>query len=263
MKYLSDRSKSKNRYLNIVLGFIAFTLFIYYWPTFRAIIYPIVEPVMRGYGSTKSVIDVMPSFIATYLTSHKTLAEANRNLETNVERLENQLAEREAFIREQLLIQGPGSAHSAGAVVVLYPIAEDVTKLYSTLLLSKGYKDSIQKGSIVYVRGMQPVCEIIEVYDKTSLCELFSKGNRVTEAVTSSSTITLSLVGEGGGNFTASIPKGMAVEVGENVYLRSDPTYTLGTVVTVKEDEQATGAKIYVKGAYNPVTSSVFYISTK
>lgn len=183
----------------------------------------------------------------------------NKSLELEIEKLENSLAEKDAIIRESVLMQEGKDANSS-PVLVMYPVAEDITKLYSTILLSKGYKDGIEKGSLVYIRGMQPVCEIIEVYDKTSLCELLSRGNRTTEGVTSSSTITLSLVGEGGGSFVASIPKDMNVIVGESVYLRSNPTYMLGTVVMVKEDDQATGAKIYVRGAYNPVTSSVFYL---
>jgi hypothetical protein len=63
-----------------------------------------------------------------------------------------------------------------------------------------------------------------------------------------------------GGNFTAEVPRGTEVGIGEKVFLRSDESYTLGTVVDIKDEEQVTGAKIYVKGAYNPVTSSIFYM---
>lgn len=263
MKYLSDKSKIKKRYFTSTLIFVAFALFIYYWSSFRAVAYPVAEPVLLGYGSTKTIARFVPSFVSTYVTSHKKLAESNKNLEINIERLENQLAEKEAFIRETFLVNEVEASQPGVRVLPLYPLAEDVTKLYSTVLLSKGYKDDIQKGSVVYIRGMQPVCEIIDVYDRTSLCELFSKGGRITEGVTSSSTVTLTLLGEGGGSFVASLPKDIDVQVGESVYLRGDQAYTLGTVVMVQEDSQATGVKIYVKGAYNPAVSSIFYVNTK
>lgn len=263
MTYLSGKSKSNNRYLNIALGFIAFVLFVYYWSTFRAIVYPIVEPVLRGYGSSKGVMRIIPTSLRTYFSSRSTLATENKNLEVSIERLENELAGKDAIIRENLAATNGKIIESQKPVTVLYPIAEDITKMYSTILLSKGYKDGIEKNAIVYVRGMQPVCEIIEVFTTTSLCELLSKGNRKTEGVTSSSTMTLTLTGEGGGSYISSIPKGMNVAVGETVYLRSNPAFILGTVVMVKEDDQATGAKIYVKGAYNPVTSSVFYLGSR
>jgi cell shape-determining protein MreC len=263
MKYHSGRSKTQKRYINIILGFIAFGLFIYFWSAFRSAAYPFVEPIMRGYSSTKVFARFVPSFVTTYFVSHKTLSAQNKELEVQIERLENQLALKDIQIRESAFAQEAGSTPQNAPIIVMYPIAEDLTKLYSTILLSKGYRDGLEKGGIVYVRGQQAVCDIVEVYDKTSLCELLSKGDRVTEGVTSSSTLTLLLTGAGGGNFTAEVPRETAIAVGEVVYLRSDEGYVLGTVVAIKNEEQATGAKVFVRGAYNPMTSSIFYMQAK
>jgi cell shape-determining protein MreC len=263
MKYRSGKSRSGSRYINGVLGMLAFLLFIYYWPLFRGVVYPIVEPLVRGYGGSKSTIHIVPEFIAVYFSSRNALIEKNHALELAVERLENGVAQQDAILREQALIADVQSPGSTAPVIVLYPLAEDITKLYSTIILSKGFKDGIEKGGIVYIRGLQPVCEITEVYDRTSQCELLSKGNRETQAVTGSSTIMLTLKGEGGGSFIAETPKGTLVSVGEDVYLRSNPAYKLGTVVSVQDDEQATGATVYVRGAYNPVHSSVMYVHAR
>lgn len=263
MRYLSDRSKTKRRYINVALGAVAFGLFIYYWPAIRSVAYPFAEPLLRGYGTTKSTVHILPEFVSTYFTSRSELSKRNRDLEMDIERLENQLAEKESALHERDLLAEGQIAGNSVPVIVLYPIAEDITKLYSTMLLSKGYRDGVEKGGLVYVRGRQAVCEIADVYDRTSLCEMLSKGDRQTEAVTSSSTITLTLLGAGGGNYTAELPKGTNILVGEILYLRSDQSLTLGTVVAVKEEEQSTGAKIFVRGAYNPIKSSVFYLSAR
>lgn len=263
MKYLSGRSRDRHKYWNITLALAAFGLFVYFWPAFRAAFYPEIEPIIRGYGTSKVVAALVPSSVASYFSSHKTLADKNKALELDIERLENLVAEKDAQVRE---ISAVSSAHVSPTqfpIIVLYPIAEDITKIYSTILLSKGYKDGVEERSLVYVRGLQPVCEIVEVYDRTSLCELLSKGNRVTEAVTSSSGIMLSLSGTGGGSFMAEAPKGAEISIGEDVYLRSDQSHKLGTVIAIKDDEQSTGAKIYVRGAYNPVHSSVFYLKAR
>lgn len=241
----------------------AFALFIYFWPQFRSVVYPVVEPFVRGYGGTKGIISFLPDSFVTYFSSRKELADRSRELEMTIERLENTLAEKESVIRERELLASVTVPEAVSRTVVMYPIAEDMTRLYSTIVLSKGYRDGIEKNGLVYVRGLQPVCEIVEVYERTSLCELYSKGDRVTEGVTGSSSIAISLVGVGGGSFVAEVPKGTQVVSGEPVYLRSDQTFTLGTIVTVLEDEQSTGAKVYVRGAYNPVTSSVFYMNIR
>jgi cell shape-determining protein MreC len=237
-------------------------LVVYYWSEIRAFVYPYVEPAVRGYASTKGTVTLVPSFVSTYFVSHRALAAKNAQLEVTIERLENEVALRDAFIREQGLSKNSGMPESP-SVLVLYPLTEDMTKIYSTILLSKGYKDGVEKGGVVYVRGMQPVCTITEVYDRTSLCELFSRGKRVTEAVTASGTIMLSLSGTGGGSFVAEVPKATPVSLGDTVYLRSNPGLTLGSIVSIREDDQSTGMKLYVRGTYNPVTSSVFYMSTR
>lgn len=237
-------------------------LVVYFWVPLRAFLYPYVEPVVGGYVSTKSAAKFVPSFVSTYVVSHKTLAEKNEQLEVTIERLENELASREAFIREQELAKNadiPGTP----SVLVMYPLTEDVTRLYSTILLSKGYKDGVEKDALIFVRGMQPVCTITEVYNETSLCELLSKGNRVTEAVTASGTVMLSLSGIGGGSFMAEVPKTTPVSIGDEVYLRSNQAMELGSIISIVESDQSTGKKIYVRGLYNPVSSSIFYMSTK
>ncbi len=258
MTYLSGRSKVRRVYMRYALVAVLLLLVVYYWTAIRTFLYPFAEPVIRGYASTKGVVTFMPSFVSTYFVSHKTLADKNAQLEVTIERLENELASKEAFIREQGFARSVAEAN-APSTLVMYPLTEDITKIYSTIVLSKGYKDGVVEGGIVYIRGMQPVCTILEVHDRTSLCELFSKGKRITEAVTASGTVALSLSGIGGGNFLAEVPKGTSVAVGDEVYLRADQGLKLGSIVSIK---QYTGMKLYVRGMYNPVTSSIFYMST-
>lgn len=263
MTYRSGRSKKTQKYINLLLGLIAFFLLVYFWGEFRSIVYPAVEASVREYGETKNMIKIMPGFIASYFSSRNHLVKEKDELERAIEHLENALAEKEAFIRERNFIKEGETAELPNPVMVMYPLAQDVTNVYSTMLLSRGFKDGIEKGGVVYVRGLQPVCEIVEVYDQTSLCELLSKGGREAEGVTSSSSISLVLTGAGGGNFVAEAPKGTEVSVGEDVYLRSNPAFKIGTIISIQDDQQATGAKLFIRGAYNPVTSSVFYVHTR
>lgn len=262
MTYLSGRSKLRKTYAGYALAVVLLLLVAYFWAPIRTFLYPYIEPAVRGYSSTKGAVSFVPSFVSTYFVTHKTLAEKNAQLEVTIERLENELASRDAFIKEERLIRDAALPESP-STIVMYPIAEDVTSFYSTILLSKGYKDGVEKDALVYVRGLEPVCTIIEVYNETSLCELLSKGKRITEAVTASGTVTLSLSGIGGGSFVAEIPKITEVFLNDDVYLRSNQAMKLGTIISIKEDEQSTGKKVYVRGLYNPVTSSVFYMNTR
>ena len=142
---------------------------------------------------------------------------------------------------------------------ILYPLLQDVTNLYSTILLSKGFKDDIDVGDIVFTRGNEVVCIVKEVYSASSRCSLFSSSGVVTEGVTSSSSITLSLVGRGG-YYIANILRDTPVTVGELVYLRSDQKMIIGTVRQVANNNQDTSWHVFVEGQYNPISTSVFYV---
>ena len=130
------------------------------------------------------------------------------------------------------------------------------------MLLSKGFKDGLQAGMVVYVRGRQGVCVIEEVHAATARCTLLSSGGVKTEGVivNASSTEVLPLEGDGGGSFIASVPKGANISLASTVVYKADPTIKLGTVVDIQDDPQDVFMRVYIRGAYNPVSSSVFYV---
>jgi cell shape-determining protein MreC len=261
MTYLSGKAQKKRDYIKYALFTSVFLIIVIFWPMVRKYTYTALEPVVIRYGITKDSFVIFPEFFSTYLTSHKTLAEKNRNLELAVERLENALADKDAVLREHsleaaLLISATTSDKSP---LVMYPFMQDVSKIYSTIVLSKGFKDGVDIGNTVYVRGNQAACTIKEVYNSSSLCLLLTSSGVVTEGVTSSSSITLSLVGRGG-HYLADIPRDTPVTVGEVIYMRSNPRIILGTVQEVANNNQDTSWHVFVEGAYNPVTSSIFYV---
>ena len=260
MTYLSGKAQERRNYTKYALYTSVFLIVLIFWPFIKKYSFKVIEPVASRYGITKKSFVVFPEFFSTYITTHKTLVVKNKGLEREVERLENALAEKDANLRERILEKSlfASATTSDRTPLVLYPIMEDVTKLYSTVLLSRGFKDGIDIGNIVYVRGNQAACVIKEVYTSSSLCLLLTSNGVTTEGVTSSSSITLSLVGRGG-HYLANIVRDTPVVVGEIVYMRSNPRVVLGTVKEVANNNQDTSWYVFVEGAYNPVTSSVFY----
>lgn len=261
MTYLSDKARKRPVYVRYFLFALVVGVFIYFWPQVSSTIYSYIEAGVVSYGSAKTgVIEAGKSVT----TSKRELFRENKELQLSVESLENQLAEKEGILRERdLLIE----ASSTSPIIILYPLARDALHIYSTILFSKGTNDRIWEGQVVYVRGMQPVCRIVEVYESTSLCKLFSKGGEMTEGVlisngSTTEPLSIDLIGEGGGSFSVVLPKSLTVYVGDKVYLRSNQHMKIGEVISIIEDEQAIGSKVFIRGAYNPLTSSVFYTTT-
>lgn len=260
MTYLSGKAEKRKLYTRYVFFLCLLLVIVIFWPFVRKHTYTFIEPVVIKYGGVKESFSIFPEFFKTYITSHKTLVARQKELEVEVERLENALAESDARMREQGL-QSPSHSSSTQRVspLVVYPLMQDVTKMYSTILLSKGFKDGVDIGDSVYVRGNQVACTVKEVYTSTSLCLLLTSSGVETEGVTSSSSIVLSLVGRGG-HYLANITRDTPVTVGEIVYLRSNPQMILGKVKEVANNNQDTSWHVFVEGAYNPVTSSIFYV---
>ncbi len=264
MIYLSGKAQKKRKYIRYVICAAIFIIVVFFWPTIRKVSFGVIEPAVIGYGNTKKSFTFFPEFFSTYLTSHQTLVTRQKVLELEVERLENVLADKDALLRER---EGSIGIHTsstllASRVLTMYPLMEDITKVYSTVLLSKGFKDGVAVGSLVYVRGDQVVCTIKEVYIRSSLCSLMSSSGEVIEGVTSSSSIVLSLVGRGG-HFLADVVRDTPVQNGEIVYLRSNPRMIIGTIKQVANNNQDTSWHVFVEGAYNPANSSVFYVQAE
>ena len=259
MTYLSDKARSKKRYTKYGVYALLLLVVVYFWPTLRTKLYPYAEPVIVSYSSSKLAFIHVPSSVKLYFSSRAALSAHATALELDVERLENALAEKDAILKDSHFIEISGS-HVPSSTLVMYPSLRDVTTIYSTVLLSKGFKDGVEEKSLVYLRGRQPVCSIAEVHDTTSLCKLLSAPGVVTEGVTASSTSLLALTGIGGGSFVADVARETVVAVGDVIYLARDQGMVLGTVTDIIRDDQATSWHVYVRGSYNPVTSSVFYM---
>lgn len=222
------------------------------------------EPLSKRVFEIFGVTHILPDFIHTYFSSREVLLKEKKSLEEEVALLENKLEEQKLLFRERLMLyEGDASTTPYTTFpIVSSSLAQDVTKLYATTIFSKGYSDGVEEGALVFLRGRQVVCTIKEVYARTSLCELYSGYGNKVEGVTSSSSINVILEGRGG-HYIANIVRDTKIEKGEKVLLRTNQTFVLGEVTEVFNNDQDTSWHILVKGGYNPVSSSLFYIEKK
>jgi cell shape-determining protein MreC len=268
MTYLSDKAKKRKNRVRYSIGAVFFVLVLVFWSYIRSFIAPALEPALMFYGEKKQTVASFPDFFKKYTASNAKLLQNTKDLEIQIERLENELAERDGELRilRDLFIDDSNEQATTSKkltpVITMYPLMQDVTKLYSTILLSKGFKDGVTVDSYVHIRGKQAVCVIKEVYTGTSLCSLLTASGVSTEAVTSSSSITLTLVGRGG-SFVANVARDTPISIGEKVFLKSDQSVILGEVSDVSNNNQDTSWHVFIHGAYNPVTSSIFYMDSK
>lgn len=236
---------------------VLFICILFFWISIRSFLYDRGENILFLYKNYKDfLIYIAPKNIKAMVESKKVYENKIESLSLEIERLESEL------VKERLLKYSQDLQGEISTTIVLHPIMSDITHLYSTIILSKGFKDGISKGDIVYLRGRQSVCNITEVYDQTSTCKLYSSGGEEIEALTVDDKM-IKLIGYGGGAMYVDSPYELGIKVGDSIRLRSNPLFILGKVEKVVFYDQASIYRFFIKGEYNPVTSNTFYIDKK
>ena len=258
MTYLSDKEQKRNRNKKIILFLLLFLVITISWQNIQKILYPYFESTVFAYSNTKKVVVFLPENVTSLFKSRNYYNNRIKELEENIERLENKVASHEGDLIDSQIKMDHQNEESLSTLIA-HPLIMDISSVYSTIVLSKGFRDGVDEGMIVYVRGMQPVGYISKIHDKTSEMFLFSAPKNKVDGVTFDEVI-LPLVGIGGGNFIASIPKDISIKIGDSVYYRSNTKMKLGTVFDIKDDQQDVFVRVYVGGAYNPVKSNNFFI---
>lgn len=263
MTYLSDKSASRRRTFRLSFIIVILLVVSFGWVQIKKSLLPVVVPTYVATHSTLNAIMSIPYGIVNYFRARDTLQAEIARLQNRSEELENQITLLQAQKNESITSSTVDTSIKSKPVVVLYPLAQDVTKIYSTLLLSKGFKDDVPDGAVVYVRGRQPVCIITELHASTALCKLLSAAGNTVDGVTTSTKQNVTLTGEGGGNYVALVPKESNFVTGEDVMYQADPTMKLGEIVDIKNDPQDIFVRVYIRGVYNPVTLHTFYVDKK
>lgn len=264
MIYRLDRGERRKKRSAALGAFAVFCIMVFFWPSIRPFIYKGLEPLSKRVFELTGGVYIVPEFLRVYFSSRSTLVENTNLLQSQVEALENKLAEQELTLRELQALLGDTSSTSIkyGIPIIASSLAQDVTRIYSTIIFSKGYGDSVGIGDRVYLRKRQIVCEVKEVYARTSLCELYSGFGKKVEGVTASSSINLTLEGRGG-HYIANVMRDTDIAVGEKILLREDQSFVLGVVAQVFNNDQDTSWRILVRGEYNPANASLYYMEKK
>jgi cell shape-determining protein MreC len=260
MTYLSARQKRYGKIVRVVLLIATVLLLTVFWKQARSFLYPVFIPFAKGYAVVRDAIVEVPNTISIYFSTRQEDEAKIRALSLEVERLENEITRiqrnnpevEDATSTEKLFIQGS---------IAMYPVITDITRLYSTITLSRGFVDGITEGKVVYIKGYQAVGLISQVYKSTSMMTLYSAPGKVTQAIIKESQIMVSLEGQGGGSFTIDVPKTIDIQVGQTVYLAEDQTMIVGTVSSVRNDPQDTFVRAYVRSPYSPTKANTFYVT--
>lgn len=211
---------------------------------FPDVLLRILHPVFAG-GS--GVTTAVRSFSAGFRDSAK-LSYTNDQLadENTALVLQNRaLTEQIADITKTLLT-APRTAGVLAGVVARPPIAA-----YDTLVVAAGSDTGVVEGMEAFGPGGTPLGIAKDVANSFTRITLFSAHGNSVAGWAGSSRVPLTLVGEGGGAFSAKVPKDANIHEGGAVYVPGPGAIPMGIVTRIDSDPSSPSATLRITPAAN------------
>lgn len=167
--------------------------------------------------------------------------------------IENKALQQRVAAQEALA----GSSSRARSGIVAGVVARPPVSPYDQLVLGKGSDDGVALGMEAFGPGNVPIGIVSSVVSDFSQVTLFSSPSVSTHGWVGEHSLPLTLVGSGGGAFSASAPRGALVSVGDVVSVPGPGQLPLGRVVRVDSDSLSPAVTLHIVSAANLFSLSV------
>ena len=163
------------------------------------------------------------------------LSEANSVLTTKVADLEKLVGTR-----------NEGEKHILAGVLARPP-----ESLYDTLVVDAGSKEGIAVGAVAYGPGGAPLGTVEQVTDHTAHLRLYTSSGRETSGWIGDTHLPVTLTGQGGGVFSATVPRGTGIAVGTLVSLPGPGALPIGHVLRIDSDPSSPRDTLHIQTSTN------------
>ncbi len=278
MKKIYLQSRDKKRWYNsgTLLG-VLLVLAIIFSPA-RGYVAEGASYVVRPFWYAGEFIVRTADGVITEFTSKQTLALENNALKDNTTHLVERLnylttLQNENSDLKKLLSRSndvefssttskklcPPTESGIGARTILSP----ANSYYASLLIDVGSKDAVAKGDRVYSYGDVILGTISDVYPSMSRVVLYSAPKLSTTVFLGREHVSVSIMGDGDGAFTASLPKNVSVAVGDQALLPVSGPALVAIVQAVQTKGDAPFETIYLKSPTNLHALTWVYVTRK
>lgn len=176
--------------------------------------------------------------IGTAVRTKHSLEAENIQLKAKVDELTAQLAERDQLARDNAELRVAMGRKEIHHFTLAAVIAKPPHSIYDTLIIDGGASLGFVEGDIVYADGETPIGTIGRVMPNSAIVRLYSSPGERTEARLSPSNVDITLVGRGGGNFSATVPHDVTVAEGAAVITKEIDGSIIGVFKKITSDER-------------------------
>ena len=145
-----------------------------------------------------------------------------------------------------------GTRSSAPEGIVAGVLARPPVSPYDILITDQGSKAGVSVGASVRGAGGIPLGTVESVTEDASRVTLYSAPSRRTEGWIGASRIPVTLIGEGAGVFSASVPRDAAIVAGDAVLIPGGGALPIGSIETIETDPSSPLATLFIRPLVNP-----------
>ncbi|MHB1330814.1 MAG: rod shape-determining protein MreC [Minisyncoccota bacterium] len=122
---------------------------------------------------------------------------------------------------------------------------------YDIIIIDAGDNDGVEEGAMVSLPEGGALGRVTEVYGNQSKVELYSGSGVETNAYLERHSVSIKLVGRGGGSFELELPRDIEVEPGDRILLPGIESELVGVVSEVVLEPTDSTKKVIVRGVGN------------
>lgn len=159
------------------------------------------------------------------------------------------LADRNLLYRENLDLKARLGRDAASHRVLAAVLQAPPAAAYDTFIIDAGRNAGLAAGQRVFAAGSVAVGTVVEVYATTARVSLYSSPGATYAASivgATGSAVPVSVVGQGGGSFTAQVPAGTDVSVGDPVVFAGVADTLTSVVSAVDQKPGSSFADLYM-----------------
>jgi len=259
MSYLLNKRLKRNNLIKYATLVVLLFIFIYFRDgIFHGLSYfshTVFSPVLKIGNNVGEKFSNM----GAYFYSKKSLLLQNENLKLKLGEETAKISNCNSILDENIKMKevlgrlptGKAGKVEKSEMILASILSKPDQSPYDTIIIDAGIKEGITSGQRVFASGNIPIGVVSMAYPGSSKVILFSNPGETTNVVVSGHDVSMQLVGRGGGNFEAILPRDFVLEKGTEVTLPGITPYTVATVQTIISDPRDSFQKVLLISPVN------------
>ena len=209
---------------------------------------------LAGIVSKKLIKHVPPVYggtVGDLLLSKRALISKNNALQDRINGYDAELTTVQQLQSENNALKAELGRTPAPIGIVANVLTLPNRSFYDTFIIDAGSAEGIKQNMVVYAFGSVALGTVTSITAHTATVQLYSAPGRQMTGTAVGNDVAVTLIGRGGGEYEAHLPRGVPFDVGSMVALQSNSVETLAKIEKVITDPRDPFQRLLAKAPVN------------